>query len=155
MSKTIQLEGFEGQLIEVRPPALFSGARLLMNGQPALKGPKRGQMLLTRSDGRQVFAFWKPQLFDVPQLVVDGKTVEVVKPLKWYQWLWSALPIVLVFIGGALGALCGFIAFTVNANIFRSELPQLLKFLLTGVISVLSFFLYLILASYLLSAVRP
>jgi len=96
------LDGFEGQSIVVRPAGLLSGPRLLVNGQAAPKGRRRGEALLRRNDGREAVARWKSQFMglDLPQLVVDGETVPVAQPLKWYQWAWSALPVLLV-LGGA------------------------------------------------------
>ena len=100
----LNIEGCEGQNIEVEA-RFWSGPTLLVNGHPAPKGSKRGEMLLRCNDGTQVIARWKPQCmgFDVPQLVVRDKVIRLVEPLKWYQWLWSGLPIVLVFVGGAVG----------------------------------------------------
>jgi hypothetical protein len=149
MRYALQLEGFEGQTIEVQPAGIVSAAKLLLNGQPAARGPKRGQMTLRRNDGRQVIAVWKPQIMglDVPRLQVEGKLVNVVEPLKWYVWVWSALPILLVFIGGALGALAGFIGFAINTQIFRSSLPGVAKFALTAVVSVLAVVAYLVVAT--------
>ena len=83
---------------------------------------------------------------DVPRLDVDGKQINVVEPLKWYAWVWSGLPILLIFIGGALGALAGIVAFGINTQIFRSSRNTGLKFVLTAVVSVLAVAVYLALA---------
>ncbi len=154
MTYPLNLEGFEGQTLEVKPSGFFGGPQLLVNGQPAPKGPKRGQMLLRRSDGREVIATWKPALLglDVPRLEVDGKQLTVVEPLKWYEWVWGGLPILLVFLGGALGAIAGFVAFGINTQVFRSTRNTALKFILTAVVSALAVVAYLILATLLLSA---
>lgn len=101
MDYSVKIDGFEGQVIEVRSPTFFAGYRLLVNGQPAPKG-KRNQMVLRRNDGKEVIATWKSQVlgFDVPQLVVDGTAIPLVEPLRWYEWVWSGLPILLVLTGG-------------------------------------------------------
>jgi len=149
MNYALNLEGFEGQLLEVKPTGFFSGPQLLINGQSAAKGPKRGQMLLQRSDGRAVVAQWKPQVLglDVPQLEVDGKQVNVVEPLKWYEWVWGGLPLLLIFLGGALGGIVGFVAFRINTQIFRSTSSMVLKFILTAGVSVLAVVIFLILVT--------
>ncbi len=154
MNYPIKLEGFEGQNIEVQPAGTFSGYKLLVNGQPAPQGPRRGQMLLRRSDGTQAIAAWKAQLlgFDVPQLVVDGKPIALEEPLKWYEGVWSGWPVLLLFVGGALGAVAGIIAFSVNTKIFRSSLGVVEKYVLTGGISVLAVMIYLIIAMLLAGA---
>ena len=103
----LAVEGFEKQTVEVQPPGFVSSAKLYINGLEAPKGPKRGQMLLRRDDGREVMAKWKVVFLDVPKLEVDGVVYHVVKPLKWYQWIWGGWPVTLIFVGGLLGGLCG------------------------------------------------
>jgi hypothetical protein len=158
MRYPLVLKGFEGQTLEVQPAGILSGPQLLVNGQPAAKGPRRGLMLLRRNDGRQVVAAWRAQIFglDVPQLLLDGQRVNIVEPLRWYVWAWSALPILLVLIGGALGALAGFIGFGINTKIFRTSLPGPAKFGLTVLVSLLAVGVYLVAATLLYVALgRP
>lgn len=147
MSYTVNIEGFEGQQIEVNV-GFWSGPKLLVNGGPAPKGNKRGEMVLQRNDGRQVVATWKPQIlgFDVPQLLVDGKAVNLIEPLKWYQWIWGGWPVVLLFVGGALGAIAGLVGFSINAKIFRTEMSEVLKYVVTGAVSVLAVLAYFVVA---------
>ncbi len=150
MSYALKIDGFEGQNIEARV-SFWTGPKLMINGAPAPKGPSRGEMVLQRNDGRQVIATWKPQLMglDVPQLVIDGKTVSLATPLKWYQWVWSALPILLVFWGGLLGGIAGVIAFSINTSIFRSRTNEILKYVITGVVSIIAVVVYLFIGTIL------
>jgi hypothetical protein len=147
MGYQANVEGFEGQNIEVSVN-FWSGPKLLVNGEPAQKGNKRGEMLLQRNDGKQVAAIWKPQFLglDVPKLSVDGKTISFVEPLKWYQWAWGGWPVILVFVGGALGAIAGMIGFLLNAKIFRTGLSNMLKYVATGAISILAVVAYSVVA---------
>lgn len=148
MSYAVHLEGFENQNLAVHA-GFWTGPRLLVNGEPAPRGSRRGEMLLRRNDGTPVTARWKPQVLglDVPQLVVEGKTVRLVEPLRWYQLLWGGWPILLIFLGGALGALAGFIGFLINTRLFRAPLNGFLKYLVTGLVSVLSVIAYLVMAA--------
>lgn len=154
MNYPINLHGFEGQRIEVQSAGLLAGPKLLVNGQPAAKGPKRGQMSLRRDDGREVVAAWKLQFMglDVPQLTVDGQTITVAEPLPWYVWAWSALPILLLFIGGALGGIAGAVGFSINTSIFRSSWPAVVKFGLSAVVSIGAVITYVVLAALFLTA---
>jgi hypothetical protein len=138
LAYTINLEEFDGQVVEVKT-GLWKLPRLYINGVLASKGFNRGEMVLLRNDGRQVSATWKSQAFglDLPLLVVDGKTIPLAPPLKWYSWVWRALPILLVFYGGLLGAIAGFIAFAINANVFRLQMNDALKYVVTAMISIL------------------
>lgn len=148
MSYKVNLEGFEGQDIEIKT-GFWSGPKLLVNGQLAPKGSKRGEMLLQSNAGQQVVARWKPQFMglDVPQLVANDQVINLVEPLKWYQWVWGGLPIALVFVGGALGAIAGIIGLTINAKVFRAEMNDTLKYVVSGVVSILAVVVYLIAAA--------
>jgi hypothetical protein len=147
MRFTASLEGFEGQNIEVYV-GFLSAQKLLVNGEAAPTGSKRGEMLLRRNDGRQVVATWKQQVLglDISQLVVDGQVTRFVEPLNGYQLMWGGLPVLLVSVGGALGALVGVIGFSVNTKIFRTEMNTGLKYLVSGLISVLAVTVYFIVA---------
>ncbi len=148
MSYIANLEGFEGQKIEVKV-SFWTGPKLYINGVLAPKGLRRGEMVLQRNDGRPVYAAWRPQFLglDVPQLVVDGKVISLAPPLKWYQWVWSALPVLLVFWGGLMGGIFGIIAFSINTSIFRSTRSDAYKYILAGVVSILATLIYLVLAT--------
>ncbi|HEX9533592.1 MAG TPA: hypothetical protein VGA58_12580 [bacterium] len=137
MRYPIYLDGFEGQTLEIQTGGLFSGPKVFVNHQPAPRGKAR-EILLRRNDSTSVVARLKPSVFglDVPQLVVDGKTIRAVDPLKWYVWVWIALPILLLFVGGALGGIVGALGLTTNARIVRSKMNGLAKFALTAAVSV-------------------
>ena len=154
MDYPINLPGFEGQTIVVKSAGMWKGPQLLVNGQPAPKGAKRGEMMLQANNGSAVVAKWKPQLFDMPQLSVGAQTIKVIEPLKWYQWVWGGLPVALVFIGGALGALVGILAFGINSSLFRSNQSPIMKYVLTGLVSVVTIAIYVVLVTVLLSAVN-
>ncbi len=154
MTHPVNIPGFENQKIEVKPPGFASSAKLLVNGQEAVKGKKRGEMLLQRDDGTQVVAKWKGQFLDVPKLVVDGVAIDVVEPLKWYQWIWGGLPILLLFVGGLLGGICGAIAFSINIKIFRADdIHIMLQYILTAVISFFALIIYVVLAILVAGAI--
>jgi hypothetical protein len=148
MNYELKLQGFEGQRIEVRSPGIFSGYKLLVNDEKVPKGPKRGQLLLRRNDGIEIIASLKPKILglDVPQLLIDGKTYNLVEPLLWYELMWSGLPIFLVFTGGALGGALGALAFSVNARVFRAPLNPIVKFATTTGVSFLAVMVFLIIA---------
>jgi len=65
----------------------------------------------------------------------------------------GGLPILLVFSGGALGAIIGFVAFSINTKVFRSSIMSvILRVLLTGVASVTAVLAYLLVAFLISSA---
>ena len=135
MNYSVNLQGFEGQTIELQTPGMLSGPKLLVNGKRASKGEKRGEMLLRRNDGKEVVVKFQPTFLDVPKLQVDGQSIQVVEPLKWYEWVWNGLPLLIVFLGGMMPFLIGFAAFSINATLFRSQKNTLAKYGLTALVS--------------------
>ena len=132
MGFKVNAEGFEGQDIEI-VVSFWMGTKLLVNGEKAGKGPKRGQLLLKRNDGKEVVVTLKQKMLglDVPQIEIDGKTIDLVKPLTWQQWLFAGFPVVVLFLGGALGAAIAMVGIYLNVKIFRSELSNVLKYVLS------------------------
>lgn len=155
MQYPVHARGFEGRQLVLETPGLFSSAKLLLDGRPAPKGPRRGQFLLRRLDGTEAIAKSLNTFFDpVPQVMIDNEIVKVVEPLKWYQWIWAGLPILLIFVGGALGAVLGLMATGLNARIFRSELNRMMQYLAVAAVSVMAVVIYFILVVTLTSAIR-
>ena len=147
------ISGFESRKVVVRSAGIFSGPKLLVDDE-VIKG-SWGKYTLRRNDGKEVMARVINNLIDpVPQLVVDGQTYAPIPPLPWYQLVWAGVPILLVFVGGALGALFGALAAYFNTRIFRSKLGPVMKYVLTAVITGLAIFIYLVLALLLTMAVN-
>jgi hypothetical protein len=155
MHYPVPAEGFEGRRLVVETAGFFSGPRLLLDGQPAPKGPKRGQLLLRRNDGVDVVAQLRSVFLDpVPQVVVGGQTIKLAEALPWYVWVWCALPVTLLFIGGALGGALGAAAMAINGRVFRSDAHAALKFAVTGAISFVTTLVFFVLAIALNVALR-
>ena len=110
--------------------------------------------MLTDSYGSKVIATWRNNFLDVPNLFMEGKVIRVVEPLKWYEWIWNALPVALVFVGGALGGALGFLAVSINISVFRSQQDGILKYSITGVVSFIAVFLYLVLGIAIQSVLK-
>lgn len=120
---TISIPGFARQKVEVIPPGFFKGLQLLVDGQPAPRGERRGEYLLTDDKGQTVKARFRNQAFglDYPQLMVGRQMINIVEPLKWYWWVLVALPFLLVTFGAALGGLIGIIAVWINVRLLRQS----------------------------------
>ncbi len=146
MPYPVNIPGFETRQIAVES-GFFSGPKLLIDGQPAPKAAKARDYVLRRSDGSEVKVQLRGIWVDpIPQIMVDGKPIQVTEPLQWYQWVWAGRPLALIFVGGLLGGLMGGLAITINGRLFRSELNGLAKYLLTGLVSVGALVGYFILA---------
>ena len=107
-------------------------------------------MLLRRNDGKDVTVKFKGFFLDVPDLEVDGDLIQVVEPLRWYQWAWNCLPLLSMIHGGIVSPIIAFFAIGLNLIMFRKGSSRLEKFGLTGLVSVSALVLSLAL-SYLLA----
>jgi hypothetical protein len=144
----VNLDGFDGQEIVLESGGLLRGSRLLVDGKPAKKGNQRGQFVLTDNNGFKVPVYKKHAFLDpIPRLVVDDEEYRFVEPLTAFQWIWCGIPLILIFIGGAIGGLIGGVAFWLNTHVFRSETSGLEKYVLVGLISLIAFLAYLIIAA--------
>lgn len=134
MKYPLEIEGCEGQDIELDSPGFLKAASLLVDGKVAPK-QKQGRFILTRNDGREILARIRPSLFyDAPTVLVEGRTVRALEPLGWYQYVLSMLPVVLLA-GGLLGALLAILLIGTNIKIFRSSLGWPLQYTLVLVLS--------------------
>jgi hypothetical protein len=150
----VNLVGVSDRKVEVES-SVFGGAKLLVDGQPAPKGPKRSQFLVRGTDGYDSVVELKTSLPDpVPQVLWAGQTIRLEEPLKWYQWLWVGVPILLLFLGGAIGALVGAVAVTLNVRILRSNMSAIIRYAATAFVSVAACGMYLAIARTFLSAIH-
>ena len=144
MELAINHEKLQGRKITLKTGSFFRGPRLLSNGMP-VQG-KRGTYILRDNHGKEITIKIKGNFLDpIPKLDIDGQELQLAPPLAWNEYVWMGLPIILVFAGGALGALVGISAIYSSSRIFRSERSTAGKYLLSGVISVgavIGFFIF-------------
>ena len=63
--------------------------------------------------------------------------------LQWYEQAWCGLPLLLMFVGGALGGACGGLGYGISAAVFKKALPTPVKYVLSLLITAAAFGLYL------------
>lgn len=153
MDIPVRLPGLEGQNVALRAAGAFSEAKLMLNGQ--LLAKQNGFFQLRSNTGSTLAVKLKGRLLDpIPNLLVGGQTIQLVPALTWYQYAWLSVPIVLMFIGGAIGGLCGGVAAFSSGRVFRSDLSDGMKYGLTGLISASAFVAYLIIAGAITAVFR-
>jgi hypothetical protein len=64
---------------------------------------------------------------------IGGKSISVAKPLRWFEYAWICLPLLLMFVGGMLGLIAGWGSAIFSTRIFKSDLSAVAKYLLAGV----------------------
>lgn len=83
-----------------------------------------------------------------PRIVVNGKKLISIAPnLKWYQWLFASIPVVLILIGGAIGGICAFIGVNYNFRMLRGDEDGFVKMLYVLIINLLTLFGYSIVSA--------
>ncbi|MEJ7559578.1 MAG: hypothetical protein WKF66_14815 [Pedobacter sp.] len=85
-----------------------------------------------------------------PTLIIDGRKHLVAPKLEWYQFALSALPVLLVFVGGAVGGALGIAATIFNFQAFRSETNLSTKYARVILTNVAAYIVFLVLANLVL-----
>ena len=142
---------FQKQQLAIIDAGLFRGPRLLLNGE-AVAG-RKGSYTVTNDAGDQVVIRLRRIFPDpAPRVTMDGVAVELARPLAWYQYLWSYMPAVLLFSGGAfglvgnlLGGLVGVAATYLNLRIFRGHEVTILKYWASLLVTLGSFIVFALL----------
>ena len=137
MEIPVNILGFQSQRISVE--RTFWKAHILLNGKRA-EG-KRGHYAIRNDAGEDVAVGLKFNVIDpIPKLQVGGDTIQLARPLTWYEYLWmGGIPILLVLTGGALGVLLGLAVMYTNARIFRGGRGVTAKYGLTALVSAAAF----------------
>lgn len=148
----ISRSGFEGQDLAVETAGFFSGARVLHNGNPVER--RKGRFAVRSNSGREVLIQLKSNFVDpIPKVIFGEETIVLARPLTWYEYIWIGLPVLLVFAGGALGAIVGVTATYTSARIIRSGRGAFAKYALTGLVTILAlvvFFILVVLAQQII-----
>ena len=70
--------------------------------------------------------------------------------LRWFEHAWTAMPLALVMVGGAIGGACGGAAWAVNQQVFRKVQHPFWKYVATGLIPAAAVVAYFLLAAVFL-----
>ena len=146
----ILIPGFEDHQIVLKS-ASFSRAKLLFDGQVITKEKGSKTIPLTSMQGLIAKIEMRPSMLDpLPQVWVDNEKLIIAPPMKWYQWAWISIPlIVLIVLGTFVGAIFGIPAMLINIQVFRSRLSRVLQYVVSLLITLLAVILYMVAATYL------
>ena len=90
----------------------------------------------------------------IPKVFVNENPVQIATPIKWFEYIWMGLPILLILQGGLLGAIFGFIALRLNIDVFRNTKNVIGKYSFTLLISVVFALVYLLIATILIKMIK-
>lgn len=134
MDFPIEHEAFAGRGLALRTAGFFKGPRLIIDGTE-LKGKKRKFSVRDNYGAEREIRLKNNGIDPVSKVEIEGQTLELVRPLAWYEYAWMAIPILLIFVGGALGVLFGLVAVSSSARIFRGDRSTAAKYGLSALIS--------------------
>ncbi len=136
---------FQRRKLKVRTAGFFKGHTLLLDDVEIKK--VGGKYLLENDAGSQVIAKLKTNFVDpIPYVELGGETVRLARPLTWYEYTWLALPVALMFVGGALGGAIGVLGAMFNARVIRSERSTAARYGLAATGTVASFAVFFLAA---------
>ncbi len=100
--------------------SLLTSTKVIVNGMP-LKGKFGGKYEVptagTPVNLQVVAVMWDP----VPSLKINGEKYLLQPPLPWYGYAICSMPLLLLFIGGAIGAMFGMAGLIGNITLARSS----------------------------------
>ena len=153
MDLAIEDPNFLGRGLAVRPAGWWHGPRLILDGS-AVKG-RRGRFLVHDNRGQDVsIRLISNHVDPIPKVTVGDRDIRLARPLEWYEYVWSGLPILMALHGGALGAVCGFAALRRSTEVFRGEGTVAKKFVITALISVAAIIAYFVLGVTVVTLIR-
>lgn len=145
MKHTFTLANFPGSNFEIETSIWTGKSKLTKDNVSIEQSNESGKpFLIPDRTGNIVKAFPKKSLPDFgPSLEINGVKNHIFKKLEWYQYTLGALPILMLFFGGAIGGGIGGVATMINFNIFREEGSEPLKYLKVVGVIIAAFLLYL------------
>jgi hypothetical protein len=144
---------FTRQRLSLQPAGFVTSAKILIDGIPVKR--LKGKYPLIDDAGQPVLAELKINLLDpIPQLKLGNEVLTLAPKMQWYEYAWTGLPIILLFVGGGLGALIGISAAYANTRIFRSNRSTGTRFALTGLLSIAATAIFFVLATVIHIAIN-
>jgi hypothetical protein len=121
--------------------------RLWYQGREIPRSKEKGKPFFIPADGKQMRVHITGGGLDLPKIEVDGVKVLLGRPLSTVEYAIGGIPLVLLFVGGAIGGATGAVGAMFNYRVLREATSTLKKVLGVLAISGLSVLTYLVLAS--------
>lgn len=136
---------FKTQRVVIEKAGWFTGPKLIVNGAIAKK--QKGTYLVMSDSGAEIPVKLKFNLIDpIPKVTVAEESIELAPPLKWYEYAWSGIPVLLIFTGGAIGGFVGALGACASGRVFRSNRGAVAKYSISALITVGALIAFFVLA---------
>ena len=155
MKYKFTIDNYPESAFELESSVLTGRSYLYMDGKQVKQSTEKGLPFLIPTRNGIVKGFPKFTFPDfAPTLVIDGQKHFVAPKLEWYQFVLGALPVLLVFLGGAVGGALGIAATIFNFQAFRSETSTNTKYARVIVTNIASYVIFLVLANLVLKQLK-
>jgi hypothetical protein len=154
MKNKFNLPNFPNHSFEMETNIFTGKSKLKQNSIVVEQLVEKGKPFLLKTDeGQELKAFPKNTFPDLAtNLEINNQKYRVAKQLQWYEYLVGSLPILLLFVGGAIGGGLGAIATIINYNFFREEdSSQVSKYVKVLGVIILCYLVYFAIAVLLLN----
>lgn len=154
MQKTFTLAAYTDSVFLLEY-SMWTGKTNLYQDDMMLEQVKpRNFIFRDRNDVPQTISIRTKTYDPVPFLLVNDKEINLFPALTWYQYALGAVPILLLFLGGAIGGAIGVGAVFVNYNIFRGDDSTTMKYAKVLAVILLSYVLVFLIAVLLRSLIN-
>lgn len=144
----IELSGFEGRNLKIIDNGIFKPCDIFIDGQKVRRTRSKYIIIDNKKEEAEIKFIWN-FLFDAGKVSIRNQVFVIKEPLRWYQYLWGVWPMLMIFVGGAIGGGLGAVAATINMQIFRTRLQGFSKYLVTLFIAFSAVTIWLIIAMHL------
>lgn len=149
----ISIDGVAGPIV-VTTNAFWGRPRVTVGGVPAPRTGNR-QYALPAAAGGAIEATVRSAFADpYPTVEVNGVRHRTGPAVPLVLRVMTLLPVLLVAVGGALGGLAGGLGFVANSAVARTRIPSAVKALIMVGVSVVAYFVWLVLAVAVRGAVN-
>ena len=110
----------ESEDVVLNISGLFGNPELLHNDRPLMEKSAGTNIYTIKKESGVVTIALEPEMFDpFPQLEIEGDKYPIGRKLNPFDYLVVGLPMLLIFVGGAIGGILGFLASSINARVMR------------------------------------
>jgi len=145
------IDSYPDSKFELESSVLTGRSYLYMDGKLLKQSTEKGLPFLIPTKTGIIKGFPKSTFPDfAPTIVIDGQKHQIAQKLEWYQFALGALPVLLVFLGGAVGGALGIAATIFNFQAFRSENSMSTKYARVIVTNIAAYVIFLVFANFVL-----
>ena len=142
------IDNFPNTTFELESSVWNGRSYLYMDGKLLKQSTEKGLPFLIPAKTGNIKGYPKSSFPDfAPSIVIDGQKHLVASKLEWYQFTLAALPVLLVFFGGAMGGALGIAATIFNFQAFRSESNKNTQYARVIVTNIAAYVIFLVVAN--------